>query len=298
MLRSDWWRCLHAAGQRRLRTALGRGALSLLLLWCGCSVSPPQKSFKISTQPIRVDYRRVNTLMIPGPLPVVVFESGLGDTMRSWSAVQPRLAGRAYTFAYDRGGLGGSDPIPPPRDGRQIALELHTALTNAHLPPPYVLVGHSAGAFYIRIFAGLYPGEVAGFVFVEPATEYFFNALQTQFPGDYRVFAEQRDNPRMPPYVRHEAQAWDATVDEARASILPKVPMTVITAGQSWPDQWELWWQGHEMLVQESPRPRHKIAKLSGHYVQLSQPELVADAIMEVLADSRAMGKAGPKAGP
>lgn len=34
----------------------------------------------------------------------------------------------------------------------------------AHVPGPYVLVGHSAGGLYVPVYAGRYPSEVAGMV--------------------------------------------------------------------------------------------------------------------------------------
>ncbi len=276
------------AGATWLRALHWLGVTVVVLLLSDCALPPaPPKPKTLATQPIRSGYKRLNTLIVPGPLPVVVFEAGLGDTLRTWGAVEPRIAGRALTFSYDRGGLGGSDPAAPPRDGRSIASELHTALTNAHLPPPYILVAHSAGAFYSRIFAGQYPTEVAGMVLVEPACEGFFDALKAQFPADYRTFAARRDNPQAPPAVHHEAEAWDLTEDEARISVLPKIPLTVITARRSWPDHWDLWWEAHENLALESPRPRHLLAKVSAHYAQLTEPELVAQSILQMLSDYR-----------
>ena len=53
----------------------------------------------------------------------------------------------------------------------------------AGVAPPYVLAGHSSGGVYTRIFAGMYPTEVAGMVMLDaqPAEVY------TQLPG-WRTF--------------------------------------------------------------------------------------------------------------
>jgi pimeloyl-ACP methyl ester carboxylesterase len=45
---------------------------------------------------------------------------------------------------------------------------LHALLTNAGLPGPYVLVGHSAGGMHTQVYAGQYPADVAGLVLVDP----------------------------------------------------------------------------------------------------------------------------------
>jgi pimeloyl-ACP methyl ester carboxylesterase len=47
--------------------------------------------------------------------------------------------------------------------------EVHTALKNAGIKGPYVLVGHSLGGLDARVYAGRFPEEVAGMVFVDHA---------------------------------------------------------------------------------------------------------------------------------
>lgn len=54
-----------------------------------------------------------------------------------------------------------------PRTSVEIAKELHAALHNAHIPGPYLLVGHSFGDYTFRAFADLYMPEVYGEVFVD-----------------------------------------------------------------------------------------------------------------------------------
>src|SRR5215204_6943645 len=100
--------------------------------------------------------------------PTVILEGGAGLGSATWAWVQPRVAERTRVVAYDRAGVGWSDRGPEPRDGRQIATELHAALEGAGIGGPYVLVGHSFGGVYVRVFADLYPDEVAGLVLVDP----------------------------------------------------------------------------------------------------------------------------------
>jgi pimeloyl-ACP methyl ester carboxylesterase len=105
-----------------------------------------------------------------GDVPVIL-ESGSGGWSLHWAKVQPEVARFARVIAYDRSGTGWSDPGPPPRTSRQIAQELHQLLQNAGIEGPYVLVGHSSGGYHVRMFAHLYPKEVAGLVLVDPANE-------------------------------------------------------------------------------------------------------------------------------
>ena len=102
------------------------------------------------------------------PGPTVVLECGIaGPTSASWAWVRRAVQGFAPVVAYDRAGLGGSDPGPLPRDGRTIARELRAALANAGIAPPYVFVGHSFGGLIARIFTAEFPDDVVGVVLVD-----------------------------------------------------------------------------------------------------------------------------------
>jgi pimeloyl-ACP methyl ester carboxylesterase len=99
--------------------------------------------------------------------PTVILEAGAGLASPSWAWVQSRVAETTRVCAYDRAGYGWSDPGPTPRDARQVAHELHTLLEQAAIASPYVLVGHSIGGMYVRVYAAQYPDEVAGLVLVD-----------------------------------------------------------------------------------------------------------------------------------
>jgi len=88
-------------------------------------------------------------------------------TVSNWAWIQPEVAKATRVCAYDRADLGWSDLSPQPNDTKQNAEALHTLLTNANVPGPYVLVGHSFGGLYVRMFAEIYPDEVAGMVSIE-----------------------------------------------------------------------------------------------------------------------------------
>ena len=99
--------------------------------------------------------------------PTVVLEAGLDSFSTNWYWIQTDLARSVRVVAYDRAGLGWSEPGPGPRDARQSATELHTALQRAAIGGPYLLAGHSYGGLVSRAFADLYPEEVAGLVLVD-----------------------------------------------------------------------------------------------------------------------------------
>jgi pimeloyl-ACP methyl ester carboxylesterase len=118
--------------------------------------------------------------------PAVILQAGLGASSSSWAGIAPAVAATTTVCAYDRAGHGRSDEAGP-QDGIALAADLHTLLERAGVPGPYVLVGHSSGGPYVRVFAAQYPDEVAGMVLLDSQPNDAFTALPA-YPGFYSTF--------------------------------------------------------------------------------------------------------------
>jgi pimeloyl-ACP methyl ester carboxylesterase len=81
--------------------------------------------------------------------------------------VRPEVAKFTRVCWYDRAGEGWSDPPPVPRSSGSISNDLHELLKRASIPGPYILVGHSIGGSFARIYAGRFPSEVTGLVLLD-----------------------------------------------------------------------------------------------------------------------------------
>jgi pimeloyl-ACP methyl ester carboxylesterase len=99
--------------------------------------------------------------------PTVILEAGMASMSANWGWVQRAIAITTRVVSYDRAGLGWSDPGIKPLDAAKSARELHTLLERAGITGPYVLAGHSYGGLVVRMFADMYPNEVAGIVLVD-----------------------------------------------------------------------------------------------------------------------------------
>jgi pimeloyl-ACP methyl ester carboxylesterase len=114
---------------------------------------------------------RLNMYCMGHGSPTVVFDSGWGDWAPTWAFVQPKVAIWTRACSYDRAGVGFSEAGPMPRTNVQIADELHSALKNAGILGPYILVASSFGGDNMRAFAYRYIDDVAGVVFMESDTD-------------------------------------------------------------------------------------------------------------------------------
>lgn len=116
--------------------------------------------------------------------PAAILDTGLGGNSLMWAKALAATAQVTEAIAYDRAGSGWSDPAPAnqPRTSQRLVEELRLALGAAGIKPPHVLVGHSAGAIHMLVFAKRHPQEVAGMVLVEPSHPDMFTRLK-DVPG-------------------------------------------------------------------------------------------------------------------
>jgi pimeloyl-ACP methyl ester carboxylesterase len=102
--------------------------------------------------------------------PTIVLEAGIAASSLNWSILQPQLAKLATTYSYDRPGFGWSAPSARKCTLHGMSDDLHAVVTALKITTPYVLVGHSFGAFVLRAYAQRFPEELAGIILVDPLT--------------------------------------------------------------------------------------------------------------------------------
>jgi len=230
----------------------------------------------------------------------VVFEAGAGSPLDEWARIQPRVSRFARTVSYDRAGNGLSDKGPVPRDASRIAAELHAALQNARLTPPYILAGHSLGGPYIRLYAALYPQEVAGLVLVDPTQEELIAW------GRAHALDDDDEKSEHVPRPEDEVDCAPKTFAELKDARIPAgIPVTLI-AGMGpreipsfisrkmrrevekdratlYPAKLEF----YRAWVASIPGARLVVTRESGHGIPYEEPEVVVKAIADMIAGRR-----------
>ena len=121
---------------------------------------------------IDADGERLHVVCAGAGRPVVLFEAGIAASSLSWTRVQPEVARFARACAYDRAGLGWSDPATNARRVDRMIAELRSVAAHVAPSQPVVLVGHSFGVFLALVYAMRYPADVAGLVLLDPPTEW------------------------------------------------------------------------------------------------------------------------------
>ncbi|MDF2690237.1 MAG: alpha/beta hydrolase fold-domain containing protein [Gammaproteobacteria bacterium] len=226
--------------------------------------------------------------------PVVVFESGRGNTGDTWNQVVPLVAQFARAVTYDRVNLGYSQSQPDANSlvtAKQIAENLHALLHAEKLVPPYILVGHSDGGLYIQMFARLYPKEVSGAVFIDAASpnQAFSGSLPPKTDPAYcealgfkTSQAQVKQAPPFPhiPIIVLTASYHGSMNPSAIFHMISETGQSVTMTEKK--DQYL--WEGYQnQLAKLSPNSMHIYAYGSDHYIQKFQPNLVVDAVYTLI---------------
>lgn len=258
--------------------------------------------------------------------PTVVLVSGYRASGRYWTddlldpdkprqMVLPEVARATRVCTYDRPGTyaeideeilaSRSDAIAQPRTAPEVVEELHTLLQVAEIPGPYILAGHSLGGLFARLYASTYPDEVVGLVLVDAYSE----LLEAILPPE-KYEALKRINQEggtdtvipIPGYGDVETLPWGGDNDAMRAAVaaspLGPMPLAVLSHGKPFPvpadmdafapDELEGYLQAsNEAQAELVPNARYWVASESGHDIHQDQPELVIEAIQQVLQGVR-----------
>jgi len=258
--------------------------------------------------------------------PTVILDSGLGDSYLSWRKVQPEIAKFTRVCSYDRAGLGYSEPSSQPRTSKVIAEELHALLQAASVPPPYVIVGHSMGGYDVRVYTSRYRNEIVGMVLVDashPDQENRFPAELKNMEGSWHREAQFIAStmpfgiPRLLGLCDNDAVTraadcnWhsareqlaemsafpESAAETAQTGSLSDLPLAVLShdpdkpSGDLPPDLAkptnEAWEKMQEELAHLSPRGTQTVAKNSAHYIQIDRPDVVIDAVRNIVEQAR-----------
>lgn len=259
--------------------------------------------------------------------PTVVFVSGRSDRASIWNTVAESAKGKSTVFsevskftracAYDRPGtitLTKQDVIEPTRSSSVLQpttpkngmADLHALLKAAKVPSPYVLVGHSYAGLIVRLYASTYPDEVSGLVLIDTLTELLFDQLSAAQQSLW-MRLNSHYSPEVDRYTIQERTDFLPAFEQVRrARSLKPIPAVILTSDKSY-DFKSLISQGilpadtpldfEAILFQAHLKGQKQLAELlhakqidnphAGHYIHTEQPQLVVDAIRDVVEQVR-----------
>ena len=225
----------------------------------------------------------------------VVLESGLGTGAAGWGFVPERLAGTVRVCAWDRPGIGNSAPMGRHTAG-DLAAHLRSTLATAGETGPFVVVGHSLGGVYARVFASIYRDEVVGIALIDAYLPDVRPVERIEMDPALRDewLANLTSTNRL--IAATEDLDWAATEADLAAASIDGLPLELVFVDQRlrWdarfdPVETELIATWRNLVGSLSSDHRLTIAENSTHMIQWDSPELVVDAVRRLVAASGAI---------
>ena len=281
-------------------------------------------------QMIDIDGHLMHINCIGEGSPTVMLELGVGSASVSWYDLHKRLSEITKTCAYDRAGLGYSEPSGQPKRATDVAERLQKLLRNAGIDDELILVGWSAGGVYVREFFRRYPENVGGMLLVDSSHEQQASRMPTTSGGGADPALEIAKH--LAPFgllrlsgvlkqrvasslgsddakaylnvtyhlshvldtVSQESAAFNLDMDAERPpSPVGDLPLIVLTRGAPEEDagvsreqmqqEREAWMRLQRELTALSTNGRQIIAEESGHNIHADQPQLVIDAVKNLV---------------
>lgn len=249
----------------------------------------------------------------------VVLESGLGSTSLDWLLVQEQVSPHTRVCSYDRSGYGWSDRSQSVRVVSTMARELHKLLLMAGEKPPFVLVGHSFGGLIAQFFGNEFSEETVGVVLVDSThPEQFrifdevgiptpqaprggmffirnFGNVPEALPGPIKPLARQLASQRKSVEALYkELRTLRRNAELVHNSVSSPLPVKTrvisrssrVTSGASEKKVLrETVWRNLQRDLAARNQTDLTVASTSDHFVHLTEPDAVAEVILETVTE-------------
>jgi pimeloyl-ACP methyl ester carboxylesterase len=291
-------------------------ALAAVLAACAgeptATAPSPSASAKLEKD-VEVDGRKMHFVCV-GPTdtgqPTILLEAGGGGDYLSWGPVLDMMQSTHRLCAYDRAGLGKSDPpTEASRTAADQAGDLRALLDGADVEGPFVLGAHSDGATVATLFTKANQDDVVGLLFVDPRGPHVSARQLEELPAptddepasisEFRKGLEEFEtDPSANPEHLHlrKSFAEGAAAFDDPAPLFGDRPVVVLSAEATPGVQLglpaklaktidEIWAAGQQEFADESTAGSLQKVSDTGHEIQVDKPQAVIDPLKQILED-------------
>jgi len=210
---------------------------------------------------------------------------------KSWDKIYKALSKQNSVFLYNRLGIGKSSKPNESQNGITVIENIRQLLVSVDVKPPYVFVAHSMGGLMAELYAKKHQEEVVGIVFVDcPHPDEITEMKKFKMPIVLRwlnLLLNSIDK-FFNRYVHSEDENIERTVSEIKhAGDFPEIPIAVVSGKKKMPfvpaSAFKLHQKYQKKMLDLSPYSSHIECYKSGHFPQISEPNIVISSIKDVL---------------
>lgn len=156
----------------------------------------------MKTKLIDIVYAKLETCIQGEKGPIVVIETGMGDSFYNWNIIATKISEKARVLMYHRQGYGKSTLTEKPRTTNEIIRDLSLLLEKVNIEESFILVGHSFGGLCALHFAKLFPNRILGLILVDssPVEYYKLEELKERLPSIQAKYPTSKALKRMKIY--------------------------------------------------------------------------------------------------
>ncbi|HTK44234.1 MAG TPA: alpha/beta hydrolase [Patescibacteria group bacterium] len=239
--------------------------------------------------------------------PTVILEAGFGGGADGWGTLLDGLAAITRTCAWDRPGLGRSTPRGL-HTGAEAVADLRSALAAAGERGPYVVVAHSLGGIYARLFAASAGDPVLGLVMLDTYEPDLGMDADPALDQAFRDEIRRSLDDAVGTFRRGEDLDLTATLPELQAADAA-LPRTLLLYTDPYgryqePDQEAKVAAWYRAIRRRYPHAELEIVPGVSHFIHLDRPDLVIDRVRQMLlalesgATTEPSGAATPGSSP
>jgi pimeloyl-ACP methyl ester carboxylesterase len=220
----------------------------------------------------------------------IVFIHGLGSDIYSSfdiiiNSINQQYPNKFKSIAFNRKGYGGVKYDNSPRIGKIIAQEIYDKLNEANITPPFVVVGHSLGGVFAQYFARLYADKTKALLLIDPALDGQIEFLEDNYPQSATMLNIMMRFSKKA--IKEEfLQSRNIYKDlQTHAPFGGKTIMLLANRidGLDFPNNYLDFRKKIMMQMAQNLGAEFKIIG-SGHFIQNEKPQIIIDAINQLIS--------------
>lgn len=221
----------------------------------------------------------------------VVFINGFRMNFNSWDRIYKEISRDFKIFLFNRHGVGKSSKATINQSGMVIVNELIELLLKLEIKPPYLLIAHSLGGIYANLFARTYPEYVSGIIFVD-APHPLEIVKQKEFKLPFMLHSINEGVKSIEKLFDKFKYSEDECIQETlyqldSSASFPNIPIAVVSGSKKMPfipkELFDIHQSFQKKLLDLSKYSKQYFCKKSGHFPQITDPEILIKVILDTL---------------